>query len=140
MARRGARSGFRQHLSGVTVGGGTKLAKGGKEMVMTGFGASDELAHGQGVQQMAVKIALLQGDAGGRLAGGGIARRLRERKSGAVDTQAVLHGVLDKAFRIDRAGKMVMEIAALGHLLEKRMQKQRLVANRIKIAGGLLLR
>jgi hypothetical protein len=33
-----------------------------------------------------------------------------------------------------------MKIAALGHLLQKGVQKQRLVADRIKISGGLLLR
>jgi hypothetical protein len=138
-ARRGAGSGFRQHLSGVTVGGGTKLAEGGKEMVVTGFSAGNKLSHGERVQQVAVKSTVLQGDGGWRLAAGGIARRWRERKSYTIDAQAILDSKSDKAFRIDRAGKMIVKIATLWHLLQESVQKQRLVANRIKISGGLLL-
>ena len=109
-------------------------------MVVAGFSAGDELAHGKCVQQMPVKRAVLQGDAGGRLAAGGITRRLREGESCAVNAQTVLHGELDEAFRIDRAGKMVVKIATLGHLLQKCVQKQRLVADGLKISGGLLFR
>jgi len=108
-------------------------------MVMAGFRTSDELAHRKSIQQMAIKNAVLQGDTCGRLADGRIARRLREGESCAINTQTVLHGELDKDFRIDRAYKMVVKIAALGHLLQKSVKKQRLVADRLKISGGLLL-
>lgn len=54
-------------------------------MVMAGFKAGDELAHGESVEQMAIKNAVLQGGTCWRLASCGIARRLRERKSSAIN-------------------------------------------------------
>src|SRR6476646_10564204 len=88
---------------------------------------------------MAVEGAVLQGDAGCRLAAGGIARRWRQRESCAVKAQTVFRGVFDETFCIDRAGKMVVKIAAFWHLLQKGVQKQRLVADRLKISGSFLL-
>ena len=41
---------FRQHFSSVVVGRSAELAESGKEMVMAGFRARNELAHGERVQ------------------------------------------------------------------------------------------
>jgi hypothetical protein len=138
MSRGSTRSGLGKHFCGVTVGGSAELAEGGKEMVMAGFSSGNKLSHGKGVQQVAIERTVLQGDASWRLACSGIAWRRRERKGCAINAQAILRGVLDEAFRIDCAGEMVMKVAALRHLLQERVQKQRLIAHRLKISSGLL--
>jgi hypothetical protein len=124
----------------VVVGCSAELTKRGKEMIMAGFSAGTELPHGERVQQMAIERAVLQGRARGKLASAGVARWLRDRKIRAIHTQTIFHSKLDKALRIDRAGKMVVKIAALGHLLQEDVQEQWLIADRLKISCGLLLR
>src|SRR6266853_4828280 len=97
-----------QHLRGMVVGGGAKLAKGGEEMVVAGFGAGMKLAHGKRIQQVSVERGILQGRGGGRLAVGGIAWRLSQCQSIAIDAQAVLRRPLDVALGVYRAGKVIV--------------------------------
>src|ERR1019366_9979405 len=53
---------------------------------------------------------------------------------------SVLRGPVDEAFRINRAAQVDMQIAALGHLLQKCQQQPRLMPHRFQILRRLLLR
>src|ERR1700729_3387027 len=96
----------------MSIGGGAKFAESGKKMVMAGFSAGDELAHGKRIQQVSVKSGILQRYAGRWLVIAGIARRLRERKIASINTYAVVHGVGDETFRVNRSREMIVEVAA----------------------------
>ena len=77
-------------------------------------GAGNKIADGPAINhviaQRKIRQRLLRGDAALRR----IARGLRECRCDAVNTQAFLHRVINIAFCIDGAGKVIVQIAALG--------------------------
>ena len=129
MAFRRALTYFSQHLRGVVVGGSAKFAEGGKKMIVARFRAGMELAHGKGIEQVAIERRILQNHAGGRLVVARITWRLYQGEGDAVNAQFILDCPIDEAFRINCAGEMVVKVSAFGHLLQEGMQEQRLVAD-----------
>ncbi len=98
-----------------------------------------KLAHRKCIEHAAIEPDVLIGNRRRGLAFLGIARRRQQNQGVTIHAQAVLHGKLDKTFRVDCSGEVVMKISTLGHLGQKRMQQRRLVTNGFEMARGLLL-
>src|ERR1035441_8644752 len=112
-------------------------------MVVTRFLLAMPVAHRPGVHQLIVENVVLIGAAHRRLVPvrlARIARRRNQLRGAAVHAESVLRGPVDEAFRINRAAQVDMQIAALGHLLQKCQQQSRLMTHRFQILRRLLLR
>ena len=109
-----------------------KAVEGGKKLVVPAeAGRGHKAAHGEGVDQPVVEILV------GRKLSPESARcryqlplawRLGKVQRHRVHAQPVLAGVADKGLGIHRAGKMNVQVGALGKLVQKRAQRQRPLA------------
>ena len=84
-------------------------------MIMARFQARPPSAHGKRVHELRVKRNVLIGGGCGDLGLVSVAGRWQQGCSGAINTQAVLHGPLQKALSIDRAREMIVQVRAFGH-------------------------
>ena len=117
-----------------------EAVEGGEKLVMPAeAGCADKAAHGEGVNHAVVKL----------LVGGELRGRRQRRRAGLFDqialvvagklglrrinAQPVFARVADKALGIDRAGKMDVQVGALGELVQKSAQGRRAV-----MRGGLV--
>ena len=126
----------------VVVGGESEFVEGGEEMVVAGFVAGTPVAHRPGVDDLVVEDVVVVGaaDAGlWRVVLAGIAGRAEQSRSGAVDAEIVGRGPVDHVFGIDGAVEVIVQVAALGHVVQKCQQQRRLVADGVEIARGFLL-
>ena len=121
---------FGEHFTPVFVGDGIEFSECGEEVMadVAIVWRGDEIADGPGINHMVAQRKIGKRLRGGYFALRGIARRRRKGHDDAVNTQAVCHGVVDVAFGVHRAGKVMVQIAALGHARQKIHQRGGIVA------------
>ena len=134
---RGARGDFGKEVAHVRLSDRQEFQKAVEEMVVRGFRAGLEVAHGECVHHLAVEHGIAERGAGGR-ARLGIARWRAQRHRLAVHAEAVVGGILDEALGVNRAHQVVVQVATLGHVVKKRVQQQRLMPHRFQVARGAL--
>jgi hypothetical protein len=114
------------------VAQGDKAVEGGEELVVPAdAGGGNEAAHGERVYQRVVERLALEGAGRGQRAGW--ARRLSVEHAGilhkhalrGIDAQPVRGRILQKCLGVGGAGEVHMEVGPLGHLLQKRVQRER---------------
>jgi hypothetical protein len=141
MIGRRPRRHFGKGIANVLLHRRTKLIERSKEMIVPRLLRRMPVAHRPRVDQLVVENVVLIGAAHRRLALVGlarIARRVNQLRRRAVHAQRVLRSPVDEALRINRAAQVDMQIAALGHLLQKCQQQPRLMPHRFKILRRLL--
>jgi hypothetical protein len=111
--------------------------EGGEELVVAGRhgGRAQKPPHRKGVDELVIKLLVAQG-IGNR---DGI--RLLTSFSllndvCGIDTEAALRRPGDEAFRVDGAGEMRMQVAALWHAMQKRAQSRVISARVFEAHGG----
>src|ERR1700691_1697823 len=88
----------------------------------------DKAAHGESVDEAVVEVLIGGGDLSRKRSGWNqlaLAGRLGTLEGAAVYAEAVFAGGADEALRIDRAGKVDVQVGALGELRQKRAQRRR---------------
>ena len=125
----------------VIVGYEFEFVEGGEEMIVAGFVSGAPVAHGPGVDDLAVEDMVVVGAADRglrRVVLAGVARRGEQTRGRPVDAEIVGGGPVDHVFGVDRAVEMVVQVSALGHVVQEGEQQRRLVADGVEIAGGFL--
>src|SRR5690348_335351 len=100
------------------------------------------VAHGPGVDDLVVEdmVAVSAADGGlGRVMLAGIAGRRYQLRGRAIDAEIVGGGEVDQVFGVNGAVKMVVEVCALGHLVQKGEQERGLQADGVEVTRGFLL-
>src|SRR5208282_1013123 len=124
------------------VRGQAELVESSEEMIVTGFFARLPVAHGPGVDHLAVEDVIDVSAAGGGFGGvgfAGIARRGEEVGGGAVHAQAAGGGEIDEILGIDGAVEMIVQVSTFGQVAQEGQKQSGLFAEGIEITGGALL-
>src|SRR5712692_8441849 len=112
-------------------------------MIVPGPLLAVPVTHGPGINHRVVEDVILIRAAHLRLVGvlvtGIVAGRREQERGCALHTKPVLGGEVNKTFGVDSSSKMIVQIAALGHLVQKRQKKRRLLPDRKQVGGGALL-
>ena len=120
----------------------TELVEGGEEVVVARLVPGAPVAHRPGVDDLVVEDVVVIGaaDAGlGRVVFAGIAGSAEQLRGGAVDAEIVGRSEVEQVFGVDCAVEMIVQVSALGHVVQEGKQQWRLVADRVEIARGFLL-
>ena len=128
-----------EHFSPVAIHDRIEFSECREEVIADGaiVARADVIADGPGVNHLIAKWEICERLRGGELALRGVARRLRERAL-VINTEAVFDCVLNVAFRVDRAGEVMMQIAAFGHAMEEIFEEHRIAANIFEILSRAL--
>jgi hypothetical protein len=112
---------FGEHFAPMLVGDWIEFSERGEKMMadVAIVGRRDEIADGPGIDYVVAQRKIRECLRGGYFALRRIARRRRESHDDAVDAQAVCHGIINVAFGVHRAGKVMVQISALGHARQK---------------------
>ena len=106
-----------------------EAVEGGEELVVAAKSrGGDEAAHGEGVDEAIIEVLIRRRNIAGELRGGNqlcLAGGRGELERCGVDAHAVFSGVAEECLSIDGAGKVDMEVCALGKLHEKRLESER---------------
>ena len=65
--------------------------------------------------------------------------RLKKRVGGEVHAEVVFRGGANPGFGVNRAGEVVVQVRALGHADEKRVEIQRIGAREIELVRGAIV-
>ena len=128
-------------LRRVVVGGEFEFVECREEMIVTGFIAGPPIAHGPGVDDLVVKDLVVIRASDRRLGSvsiAGVAGRSQQARGRAVNAEIVGGREVDEIFGVDSAAEMVVQVSALRHVVQKRQQHRRLLADGIEIAGSFL--
>ena len=99
-------------------------------------GGGYEGAHGEAVDQLVVKVLVVDEVLGGNAAGlrpgavrrvdviAGIDGTVKEGKGSSVDAEMVFPGSADPRLGINGAGQVVVQVAALGHAVEEAVERK----------------
>ena len=131
--RRRPSSGLGQHFAFGAVRSFPKLSEGVEEMVVPRLSRQLPVAHGIGVDHSGIEARIVEGlaDRGRGTAGTGAYREgLR------IHAILALRTPLDERFRVNGAGQVIVQVAALGHLAQKRQQQVGILANALEVALG----
>ncbi len=101
-------------------------------------GSRHKIADRPGIDYVVAQRKIRQRLSGGYFALRGIAGRRRKRHNDAVNAQAIFHGIVNVAFGIDRTGKVMVQIAALGHARQEIHQCGGIVARRLQKLRGAI--
>jgi hypothetical protein len=126
----------------VVVGGESELVEGGEEVIVTRLVARSPVAHRPRVNDLVVEDVVVVGAADSgfrRVMFAGIAGGAHQARSGAVHAEVVVRGKIEQIFRVDRAVEVIVQVAALGDVVQKSQQHGGLAAKRIEIARCSLL-
>ena len=126
----------------MVVRGQSELVEGGEEMVVAGLVAGAPVAHGPCVDDLVVEDVVVIGaaDAGlRRVMFAGIAGGAQQAGRGAVDAEIVGCREVEQILGVNRAIEVVVQVAALGDVVQESQQQGGLVADRVEIARRLLL-
>ena len=118
MVHAGAIGGGGDGFGDMGIGGQTELVEGGEEMIVTRFVARAPIAHGPGVNHLAVEDVIDVAATGGGFGGvgfTGVTGRSEQVRRCAVDAQVARGGEIDEIFGVDGTVEMVVQISALGH-------------------------
>jgi len=114
-----SRDHFGQHFADMASGDAAEPGERRKEMVMSGFGDPVKLTHRHRVEHRRVKIRVGECSRDRYEA---IVRRLRTRNDGElrrIDAHGIPPRQVEIRLRVDRAGKMIVQITALRHRVQK---------------------
>ena len=103
----------------------SELVEGGEEMVVAGFIAGAPVAHRPGIDDLVVENVVVVGAANAgfrRVVLAGIAGRAHQLRSSAVDAEIVGGGEVDEVLGVNRAVEVIVQVSALGHVVQKREQ------------------
>ena len=109
-------------LGDMVVRGQSELVEGGEEVVVAGLVAGAPVAHGPCVDDLVVEDVVVVGaaDAGlRRVMFAGIAGGAQQAGRGAVDAEIVGCREVEKVLGVDRAIEVVVQIAALGDIVQE---------------------
>ena len=127
-----------------------EFREGVEEMIVgADAGGGHETAHGECVNERVVEMLIRSGESRGDIAvaADGLRReavghgtRLEEGVRGEVHAEIVFGAGANPGFGVDRAGEMVVQVRALGHAGEKRVEVQRIGASKIERMRGAIFR
>src|SRR5215471_8865090 len=130
-------------VGSVVVRGESELAEGSEEVIVARFLARAGVAHRPRVDDLVIEnlVTIGAADRGlGSVVLTGIAGWGYESRCGAVNAEVVRRGEVYEVLGVDRSREVVVEISALGHVVEEGEEQRWLIADRVEIAGGSLLR
>src|SRR6266571_3196770 len=122
MTARRSRQRFCKHLSRLVPGGWSEFAERIEEMIVTALAGKLPVAHRPRIDHLTVEHRVRERSACHWLSRLRIATRLRrwqQRHRCSVDAEPIVRGPLNIRLGINRAGKVIMEIAALRHSQQK---------------------
>src|ERR1051326_365014 len=111
-------------------------------MVVAGFVTGAPIAHGPGVDDLVVEdvVAVSAADGGlGRVMLAGIAGGRYQLRGRAIDAEIVGGGEVDQILGVNGAVKVVVEVPAFGHVVQKGEQERGLLADGVEVTRGFLL-
>jgi hypothetical protein len=120
-----------------------ELVESCEEMVVARSLVGSPVAHRPRIDELVVENMIAIGALNCGLAGvrraRGIAGRRQKVRRAAIHAEVVACRIVDPTLCVDGATHVIVQVAALGHLLEKGEQQGRIVADRIELAGSSLL-
>jgi len=108
-----------------------------EEFVVAGRhgGSWQECAHRERIDEPVVELLIAHG-VGDRQRSRAVALRLGQHDALQVDAKIFLRGPSEEPLRVDRAGEVGVEVAALRHAIEERAQRGVIVARRREAGRG----
>jgi len=102
----------------------SELVEGGEEVIVPGFFARDEVAHGKAVDQGIAEVVVGLGGGGRSLAGGARSARARggESQGGLDHAQVLIDRGAQETLGIDGAGDVIVKVGAFRHPVEKSVE------------------
>ncbi len=138
----GARGDFIDPLAYVALMDAAEAVEGVKKLIVSANpGGRNEVAHGECVDQRVIEMLVFQSIAHGNCARSTCRLWLEEGHGRGGDAEIVFHSILNECFRVDSAAAEVqVQVAALGHALQKVAELQRVLLCLVECANCPLLR